>query len=136
MMTRTTAGWWLYVAITLSLGYGQTIRKLVTDTGGIVSRFGPAIAATILAAGIVALLLEKPILRRWFWKGVFATLVVSSVAALSFGLYLFAIQGLVSWPTLLLLGGAIYLIPGEVQLYRYAFGNWVSWPLGSKTGGV
>lgn len=136
MITRATAGWWLYIAITLTLGYGQMIRKLATDTGGIASRFGPAIAATLLAVGIVAMLLEKPIFKRWFWKGVFGVLVITSVTALSLALYLFTLQGWVSRPALLLLIGVIYLIPGESQLYRYAFGHWVVWPPRSEAAGV
>jgi hypothetical protein len=38
----------LYFVLLLALGYGQLLRKVVTDTGGFSSKYGAAIIATIL----------------------------------------------------------------------------------------
>lgn len=134
MITRANIGWWVYVATTLALGYGQMIRKIMSDTGGMASRFGPAVAVTVISIGIVATLLNKPILRQGFWKAVFVLIVFSSIVALGFALYLLLAQNLVSWTVLILMGGAVYLVPGEIKLHRYAFGSEVLWGAGSVSG--
>lgn len=127
VVIRENIGWCSYTATTLLLGYGQLIRKLASDTGGTASRFGPALAATILAVGIIAALLHKPLLAQWFWKLTFAVFALASSLALLFGLYLLVFHGLHSWPVLLLLSGAIYLLPAEVLLHRYAFNSEQLW---------
>ena len=127
MATQEHIGWYIYAATTLLLGYGQLIRKLASDTGGTASRFGPALAATILAIGIIAALMQKPLVAQWFWKLTFAVFALASSLALLFGLYLLIFHGLHSWSVLLLLGAAIYLIPAEVLLHRYAFNSEQLW---------
>jgi hypothetical protein len=119
--------WWLYAATTLALGYGQMIRKIVSDTGGIPSRYGPPVVATIVTAGVIAWLVRRPLLRQWVWKLVFGVLVVASGVGLGFGLYLLLVLSLDSWSVVLLISGAVYLVPAEIQLYRYAFGTGVPW---------
>ena len=133
MITRENIGWYIYVTTTVLLGYGQLIRKLASDTGGTASRFGPALAATILAVGIIAALMQKPLVAQWFWKLTFALVALASSLALLFGLYLLVFRGLHSWPVLLLLGAAIYLVPAEVLLHRYAFNNEQLWHPKSAT---
>jgi len=132
VVTRTNILWWLYVVTTLGLGYGQMIRKIMSDTGGIASRFGPPAAATIVAVGIAAMLYRQPLLRRWLWKGVFSLLVVASVGAVFLGAYLLLIEGVTSWNVALLFGLAIYAVPCEIQLHRYAFGTTIPWQVPSE----
>ena len=136
MKVRANFGWWVYTTATLILGYGQMIRKISADSGGFTSRYGPAFAATMLAVGVIALLLQKPLFRQWFWKIVFGIFVLASSVGFGFGLYLLFVQDVPDWLILLLVGGAVYLIPGEIQLYRYAFRSGALWHSKSVAGGV
>ena len=53
-MTPTrSAIWSLYILSVLALGIGRTAEKIVKDSGGLLSRYGPLLGAMVIAVGIV-----------------------------------------------------------------------------------
>lgn len=110
--------WSVYIAVLLALALGRMAQKIMTETGGFGSRYGPLILAVILALGVLGAIYEKAFIHRWMWIALFWTLAIASA-----GLLILAGAQLLegSYP----LGGMILgllalLAPGGWQLFRYA----------------
>ncbi|MEQ9006410.1 MAG: hypothetical protein RLP12_00895 [Ekhidna sp.] len=111
--------WLSYFVLILVVGYGQMLRKILTDTGGFSSRYSAALVAT----GIVFILIAKargiPLWRAWLWKVVFILLTLLCILGLVFSIYL-AVIG-VYFSAVLLICGAILLAPALLQIYMYSY---------------
>ena len=112
--------WLLYVLLLLTLGVGQTARKLVTDTGGVLSQFGPLVLSLVVVLGLVAACLNKPVLRCWVWQSVSWVLIAGAVGLVVFALYL-VVSGapwvIVALPVM----SVLLLMPALQKLFVYAF---------------
>lgn len=111
--------WQVYAGLILSTGYGQMLRKLLTDTGGFSSRYGAATVATILVVILIAKARHAPLWRAWPWQVFFALLCLGGLVAGGFGVYL-SFKGV--YLTALLLGlTLLLLLPAYHPVYVYAF---------------
>ncbi len=116
--------WGIYILVILALGLGRTIEKVVRDSGGLPSRYGPALGATVIAIGVAGYALSKPVGRRWLWRVV---LVLAFLGMLA----LFALECIVlltddaPWRIhAMIIAGSVLLIPAQIALYRYV----MRWP--------
>lgn len=113
--------WRLYCAFLLMAGYGQMLRKLISDTGGPISQFAPPLLATFLVVGIAAHLNTRAVFNQWFWKLLFGFLAVGSAGVLLLAIYFAFSQGMaLAWQALTLLT-VLSLFPALLLLRRYAF---------------
>lgn len=113
------AYWKSYLVLLLLLGYGQLLRKLITDTGGPASRYSAAIVATLIVCALIAKSRNMALGSNLIWKAVFSILTLSCALAMLFALYL-GISGVYLSAGLLMLAGLV-LIPALQQLYLYSF---------------
>ena len=95
------------------------IERLVKSSGGFWSQFGPPIAATVLAIGLVCWVYDKRILSQYAWRGVLALLALAQLTAFVFAIYLLCTG--VYLPAGLMLLVSIALVPAGVALYRYSW---------------
>ncbi|PCI77452.1 MAG: hypothetical protein COB20_08060 [SAR86 cluster bacterium] len=119
--------WQLYSLLLLLLGFGQMIRKLISDTGGFSSRYAAALVAVIIVLALVAKSKELHLGKVWMWKSLFLILGIGSVAMALFGFYL-GFTG-VYFPASLLCGAAIVLMPALQELYVYSYESPDIWAL-------
>ncbi|NNF27962.1 MAG: hypothetical protein HKN73_12125 [Gemmatimonadetes bacterium] len=120
--------WTLYIGALVVLGTGRMVQKIVTDTGGFGSRYGPVILAVILGLAVFGNVLEKPLARRWVWMAVFWLLAVGTA-----GLSLLAVSVLMEGsfrPAGMILGLLVILVPGQWQLFRYVYRSPSVWGAG------
>jgi len=117
--------WQVYCGLIFVLGYGQMLRKILTDTGGFSSRYLAAIIVTLIIVMLVAQSKDKALGRSWFWQTLFIILALTAITSLLFAIYL-AINSV--WiSTGLLLTAAVALTPALVQLYSYGFKSQSLW---------
>ena len=110
--------WSIYVSLLLILGIGRMVQKIITETGGFGSRYGPLLLAAIVALGVLGYVFQRPIARHWVWKGVFWLLAVVSVGLLLLGVYLLFSVGPGAYPGVgLIMGLLVVLLPGQWQLF-------------------
>jgi len=95
-------------------------RKIAADSGGLISQFGPAFLVTILVVGLVADLMQRPVLQRWFWQGL-VLLAASTLGVVLLALHYLVFGGMAQrWQGITMIG-ALLLLPGLIKLKRYAF---------------
>ena len=120
--------WSIYVGLLLVLGLGRMVQKIITETGGFGSRYGPVILAIIIALGVLGYVFQRPIARNWVWKVVFWLLVIAGVGMLVLAVYLLLSVGRGSYDVAgLLLGLLVVLLPGQWQLFGYAYRSSPLW---------
>ena len=120
-MPRAMAAWVIYCVVLALVGYGQMARKIAADSGGLISQFGPALLVTILVVGLVADLMQRPVLQRWFWQGLVVLLAASTLGVVLLALYYLVFGGMAQrWQGITVIG-ALLLLPGLIKLKRYAF---------------
>jgi glucose-6-phosphate-specific signal transduction histidine kinase len=96
-------------------------RKIAADSGGLISQFGPPLLVTILVVGLVADLMQRPVLQRWFWQGLLVLLAASNLGVVLLALYHLVCGGVAQrWQGIIVIG-ALLLLPGLIKLKRYAF---------------
>jgi len=96
-------------------------RKIAADSGGLISQFGPPLLVTILVVGLVADLMQRPVLQRWFWQGLLVLLAASNLGVVLLALYHLVRGGVAQrWQGIIVIG-ALLLLPGLIKLKRYAF---------------
>lgn len=117
--------WKLYLLLLLLAGYGQMLRKILTDTGGFSSRYSAAIVATLLVVSLVAKLRELPILKRWLWQVLSIVLGLACVLGGLFVVYLTLIG--VYYSAGLLTLAVLLLLPATGQIYQYAYKSPLIW---------
>lgn len=111
--------WRLYLLLLLLAGYGQMLRKIITDTGGFSSRYSAAIVATLLVMALLAKFRGLPTLKRWFWQTLTIVLGLACAVGGLFVVYLILIG--VYYSAGLLTLAVLLLLPAAQQVYRYAF---------------
>ena len=120
--------WSIYIGLLLLLGFGRMVLKIVTETGGFGSRYGPALAATIIALGVFGAVFQRPIARNWVWKAIFWLVAITSVGMLALVMYLLFSVGSGSYkPAGLLLIILLVLLPAQWQLFGYAYRSSPLW---------
>ena len=114
--------WSIYIGLLLILGFGRMVQKIITETGGFGSRYGPAIAATIIAIGVFGYVFQRQIARNWFWKAVFWLLAIASAGLLAFVVCLLFSAGSGSYRSVgLIIVVLLVLSPAQRQLFGYAY---------------
>ena len=114
--------WSIYIGLLLVLSLGRMAQKIVTETGGFGSRYGPVIVATIIAVGVFGAVFQRPIARKWFWKAVFWLLAITGVGLFTLSVYVLFSTGSGSYSVAgLIVGILLVLIPGQWQLFGYAY---------------
>ena len=111
--------WWLYCAVLCSAAFGRMIERLLRDSGGFWSQFGPPIAATIVCVGIIAWLRNKGIFNVWAWRAIHLGLALAQIAGLAFASYL-ATNALYV-PAGLILASCFILGPAFYALFLYSY---------------
>lgn len=120
-MPRAMLAWVIYCGVLALVGYGQMARKIAADSGGLISQFGPPLLVTILVVGLVADLMQRPVLQRWFWQGLVVLLAASTLGVVLLALYYLVFGGMAQrWQGITVIG-ALLLLPGLIKLKRYAF---------------
>ena len=120
-MPRAMAAWVIYCVVLALVGYGQMARKIAADSGGLISQFGPPLLVTILIVGLVADLMQRPVLQRWFWQGLVVLLAASTLGVVLLALYYSVFGGMAQRWQGITVTGALLLLPGLIKLKRYAF---------------
>jgi len=111
--------WWIYSFVLCAIGYGRMFERIIKDSGGSWSQFGPPIAAMVLAIGMLGWLHNRTLLNVWAWRGAHAFLVLGQLLAALFVTYL-AVFGVYA-PATLILAFAAILIPASIALFRYSY---------------
>lgn len=111
--------WKVYLLLLLLLGYGQMLRKILSDTGGFSSRYGAAIVVTIIIFVLMAKLRRVALGKLWMWKTLFVALAIGCAVMALFSVYL-GIAG-VFLPAGLLIAGAVLLLPALRELFLYSY---------------
>lgn len=109
----------MYLVLLIALGYGQLLRKVITDTGGASSRYSAAIIATILVLALIAKSRELALGKVWMWKVLFFILAIAGVIMPLFAVYL-GFSG-VYYSAGLLCAATVVLIPALQELYAYSY---------------
>ena len=117
--------WQIYCALLLFFGYGQMMRKILTDTGGFSSRYSAAIIATVVVIMLIAQAKQRGVGKVWIWQSLFYLLSATAVISLLFAIYLAATA--VWLAAGLLFVGAVALTPTLHQLYQYSFKSSQLW---------
>ncbi len=136
-MTPTRRAFWsLYLLSVLGLGFGRTAEKVVHDSGGLLSRYGPLLGAIVIAVGVVAYLSSRPVGRAWVWKGVFILTVVGVAGLLALEAILLRLYAPSARIHAMTLAAAVLLAPAIAALHRYAFRSPAIWRPSPATVGL
>ncbi|MDO6447267.1 hypothetical protein Q4493_15970 [Colwellia sp. 1_MG-2023] len=112
---------WFYVSLLLAVTLGRLIQKVTMDTGGFASRYLPIIIAMLLITAYVGCVLNKPILNRYFWRGVFYFFSIVSLGALSFSFYLIISFGnTVIIKVAFIMLGLVIVFPALLSMNKYS----------------
>ena len=110
---------WMYTLVLLLPAILRLAEKLLSHTGGFVSRYGPLMAMGLLAIGYIAAARNSPVINRVFWRGSFWLLSALLSLAGVYGLILLVFAGNVTAGAALLVA-AVIAIPALSSLYRYS----------------
>ena len=111
--------WWLYIAVLCAIGLGRMFERLVKDSGGLSSQFGPPIGVMILGLGMICWLKNTSFLNVWVWRGVHVCVILVQLLAVVFAAYL-AGTGAYA-PAALVLSFSVFLMPATNALYQYSY---------------
>ena len=136
-MTPTRRAFWsLYILSVLALGFGRTAEKVVKDSGGLLSRYGPLLGAIVIAVGVVGYLSSRPIGRAWVWKGVFVLTIVGVAGLLALEAVLLRLHAPSARIHAMTLAAAMLLAAAIPALHRYAFRSPATWRPSPPTVGL
>lgn len=111
----------LYIVLLCAVPLAHMAEKIMTESGGIVSRYLPLLVIVLAVFGMVSHQHNQPRLHRIFWLVFFWLLAASAVSAAVYGFILLLWQGSTAQPgASVLLGFAFLLMPLLVSLYRYS----------------
>lgn len=110
---------WLYSVILFLPASVRLAEKIISETGGIASRYGPLLAMALLAVGFIASEHNKPVFNRIVWRGSFWLLAVLSGLAGLYGIILLVFSGSIT-AGLGLLIMALIPVPALRSVYRYS----------------
>ena len=125
MSDRQYMFWWLYSAAICAVGFGRMLERLVIESGGFWSQFGPLIAAVVLAAGIIGWLDGRRLLNVWLWRILHLCLVFAQLLAVLYATYI-GVFG-IYLPAALVFALATFLLPASIALFRYAYRSRELW---------
>jgi hypothetical protein len=97
----------------------QLVHKVLSNTGGFASRYGPLLVMLILVAGYLGHYRGIAILRRCVWQFCFLLIVVLTSCALFFVAYSMISRAGAMGPILMMLAAIILTLPAQVTLYHY-----------------
>ena len=122
---------WMYFGLLLVLAFAQLISKLVSETGGIASRYGGFLVIGLVFIAFLGNRYNKAFLYRWVWLVSFWLLAISVTASLVFSTYLLAVNGEEAG----IYAGALFVmpflfVPGLWQLYQYVWNRKALWQNG------
>ncbi|AMY12329.1 hypothetical protein LuPra_05602 [Luteitalea pratensis] len=136
-MTPTRRAFWsLYILSVLALGFGRTAEKVVKDSGGLLSRYGPLLGAIVIAVGVVGYLSSRPIGRAWVWKGVFVLTIVGVAGLLALEAVLLRLHAPTARIHAMTLAAAMLLAAAIPALHRDAFRSPATWRPSPPTVGL
>lgn len=118
---------WMYIFLLLLPAIVRMLDKLYSNTGGVVSRFGPLLFLTLLAFGFAGHVLKRPWLARKFWRGSFWLGAGISAILGIYGAAMLLFSNPVVPAGWMLLGAGITL-PALVAVYQYSSESNVIWP--------
>jgi len=122
--------WWAYVLCVLTLGIGRTTEKIMRDSGGFQSRYGPAIGAIVVAVGVIGYLIHKPIISKWIWRIVLVLTVLAMFGLIALEIITATAAHAPLRIHALIIAGVVLLIPAQAALYRYAIRSPELWERG------
>lgn len=113
---------WLYIVLILFIGIAQTVNKLMTDTGGVMSQYMPLLVATLLSGATYGLSKQQALLSRLLWLVSFWLLTFSAIGLLVLVFYLAWYLGIdAALQISLLLMAIALMVPGLLALYQYVY---------------
>lgn len=112
--------WIVYAVLLLALGAGRTIEKVVADSGGFMSRYGPALGGGVVAAGVVAHCLASNRVGARVWAALFALTLVAALGLLVLEATLLTVSSAPARVHGLVVGGALLLLPALIAFARRA----------------
>lgn len=118
--------WFAYAVVLLLLGAAQSIHKISEHSGGVMSQWGPIIGTGILAFGLWAWRVQKPILKRWIWQCLWVLLLLSYLFLLVL-FCSFIFSGAFSVYFYFVLAALLLLLPCLYGGFRYAFRSASLW---------
>jgi len=124
--------WCAYAVVAVALGMGRTIEKVLDDSGGIQSRYGPAAGAIVVGIGVIGYALRAPIGWAWVWRIVFVLAILGCVGLLALDLNILLTSDAPLRIHAMILGGAALLVPAQIGLFRYAFQSPETWRRGAR----
>ncbi len=124
--------WCVYAVVAVALGMGRTIEKVLDDSGGIPSRFGPAAGAIVVGVGVIGYATRAPIGWAWVWKFVFALAILGCVGLIALEVVTLLTSDAPLRIHAMILAGAALLVPAQIGLFRYAFRSPETWRRGAR----
>ena len=115
----------MYISIFMIIGYARMFERLVIDSGGFWSQFGPPIGATIISVGIFCWLRNTATINIWFWKIVHAVIGLVLVVSLAFSFYLAATSGYAVAGRVFII--ALILAPAFYGLFQFSYRSSKVW---------
>lgn len=113
--------WWAYILCILTLGIGRTTEKILRDSGGLQSRYAPALGAVVVATGILGYMTKKPIISLWIWRIVLVLVVLAMFGLIALEIITATVAPAPWHIHALIVSGIVLLIPAQAMLYRYTF---------------
>lgn len=114
--------YWLYLLCLIVIASVHTLEKIMTNSGGLMSRFGPVVMVLIIGYGIYGYVNQQRLLTRGIWRTLFGCLAVLWGSASLLMVYLVFIANPSHLQALLILTfGLLIILPALIGLYRYGF---------------
>lgn len=107
--------WYFYAGIVLSIGIARFVERSLLDSGGVASRYGPLLAATIIVYAVFCWLRNVQRPGPLFWRCVGALFMLAQLAGWVFATYLVMLGILLPAGSLALL--LLLLLPGVSRMY-------------------
>ena len=96
------------------------VERILLDSGGFWSRYGPPLAATLLAYGVICYASKRTIVIRPFWRTLLVALSIATIGLVVFAIFVVP-QDLNM--AVLLMTVASGLTPANFVIYRLSFGE-------------
>jgi len=117
------AAWALYFVVVLALGFGRTAEKIARDSGGLLSRYGPAVGAVALVAIVIAARSGRAVGPRPLWYPTFALLLLGSVG-LAVLEAVIVVRAPAPWPIhAMIIGAILLLVPAQSAVWHACLGR-------------
>lgn len=118
---------WMYIFLLLLPAIVRMLDKLYSNTGGVVSRYGPLLFMLLLTIGFAGHVLKRPWLARKFWRVSFWLGAGLSAILGAYGAVMLLFSSAVVPAGWMLLGAGL-TVPALIALYRYSSEYNAIWP--------